>query len=90
MTFLPTILRILAFAIAFGVTAFWVNGGSHTGWSMNKVPVILTDEITGIEYTEYEDRYVPGIEVLGGGWVAALVLGGISVFIKSRQSRNNS
>jgi len=75
---LSKFLRIAALLVAVGVTVFWLSSGAHTGWSMNKVPVTLTDEITGIEYTEYEDRYVPGLEILIGAWGGSVVLFGAS------------
>ena len=63
-----------------------MSRGSHTGWSMDKVPVQLVDEITGIEYTEYEDRYVPGIEFLGAGIAFAGLVFGLT-FIGYRQDK---
>ncbi|MCC5022845.1 MAG: hypothetical protein J6386_08655 [Candidatus Synoicihabitans palmerolidicus] len=41
---------------------------------MDKVPGQLVDEITGIEYTKYEDRFIPGIDVLAGGIVGAGII----------------
>jgi len=45
---------------------------------MNKVPITQTDEITGLTYIEYEERYVPGLEVLIGALGGCAVLFGAS------------
>lgn len=59
-------IRLLVLLVTGLVFGFWLSAGAHTGWSMDRVPVEQTDEITGLVFTTYEDRYVPGIEVLGG------------------------
>ena len=64
-------LVLLGTGLVFG---FWLSAGAHTGWSMDRVPVEMTDEITGLVYTEYEERYVPGIEVLGGAFAVGALL----------------
>ncbi len=75
------IVRVLAVVVVVGVLSFWAMRGAHTGWSMDKVPTTLTDEITGLTYTAYEDRYVPGIEILGGGLLAGAGLFGVSYLL---------
>lgn len=63
---------------------YWGTQGAHRGWSMNKVPTQQTDEITGLSFTTYEDRFVPGIEVLVGsvGSGAALLL--VAFFVRRK------
>lgn len=79
-------LRIAAVVLAGAVTGFWITSGAHTGWSMNKVPITQTDEITGLTYTEYEERYVPGLEVLIGAWGGSVILFGASFVGRRSQS----
>ena len=74
MASLRNLLRIIA-ALLIAVTAgYWFVAGAHRGWSMDQVPMEQIDEITGLTYTIYEERYVPGIEVLGSGVGLGLLL----------------
>jgi len=79
------ILRLVsAFCLVFGIV-YWSGKGAHTGWSMNRVPVAQIDEITGIEFITYEDRFVPGIEWLGGAVGLAVLFFGLSFFFRTKQ-----
>ncbi len=71
-------LRWFAFVVLAVAVGFWVVRGAHRGWSQNRVPVQEVDEITGIDYVRYEDRFVPGVDFLGGGVAASLILFGLS------------
>lgn len=59
---------------------WWGMTGVHLGWSMNRVPVVQLDEITGIEYTTYDERFVPGIEIAGGFLLLSLVFLALALF----------
>jgi len=61
-----------------GTVGFWALQGAHRGWSQNRVPVSQVDEITGIEYVTYEERFVPGIDWLGAGSGIASVIFALS------------
>jgi uncharacterized membrane protein SpoIIM required for sporulation len=78
-----TIRAIVVLAVA-GLLAFWLSAGAHTGWSMNRVPIEQTDEITGLVFTTYEERYIPGIEVLGGGLVLGALLFATTFFLPKK------
>jgi hypothetical protein len=82
-------LRLVALALLLGTVGFWAAKGAHTGWSQNQVPVKQTDEITGIEFVTYEQRFVPGVEFLGAGTGLAVGLFAVSLFFK-RKSNNPS
>ncbi len=79
-------LRVVAAVVLAAAAGFWAAKGAHTGWSMDKVPVKQTDEITGIEFVTYEDRYVPGVDFLGlaGGLAAGLFA--VSFFVQRKTS----
>jgi hypothetical protein len=77
------LLRSLAGLTVLGATAYWWFAGAHRGWSMHRVPVPAVDEITGLEYVLYEDRFVPGVEYLAGAVVVALLLHGLSFLFRS-------
>ncbi len=87
---IPKALIVSGILITVAAIGLWASGGFHTGWSQDKVPVQKVDPITEIEYTEYEDRYVAGIEVLIGGIIFGdvLLLGGI--FLNRRSKKQNS
>ena len=61
---LRLILRILAFVLILASTAFWISTGSHTGFSKDRVEIPQVDPITQIEYVDYEERFVMGVEFL--------------------------
>ena len=81
------ILRLLALVLALATTAIWAAKGAHTGWSQDRVPVRQVDEITGLEHITYEDRYVPGLEVLGAGLGLAGLLLTVAVFLPRKSSQ---
>ena len=79
-------LRLAALVIFVAVIAWWAASGRHTGWSRNQVPVTKTDEVTGIEYVEYQKRFVPGIDMIAVGAGLSSVLFAISFFIGKRKN----
>lgn len=83
------LLRLLALFILIGTVSWWHSAGQNRGWTKNHVDVMLTDEITGIEYPgEPEKRFVPGVDFLAAGAAISLVLTGLSflpVFRKKPQ-----
>jgi len=58
------ILRILALVLILASTVFWISTGSHTGFSKDRVEIPQVDPITQIEYVDYEERFVLGVEYL--------------------------
>jgi len=76
--------RWLALVVLLATVIFWAVKGAHRGWSQDRVPVPQVDEITGIEYVTYEERFVPGVDMLAGGIGAALALFAISFFFRPK------
>lgn len=87
---LPTVLRVVAAMLLVATVGFWAAKGARTGWTMNQVPVKQTDEITGIEFVTYEERFVPGIEFLGGGTGLAAGLFVVSLLFKRKTTNPSS
>ena len=58
------VFRILALVLILVSTAFWISTGSHTGFSKDRVEIPQVDPITQIEYVDYEERFVMGVEFL--------------------------
>ena len=81
---------ILAGLVVLITLGLWASGGFHTGWSQNQIPVNGVDEITGIEFTTYEDGFVAGLDVLIGGLVAAAGIVGISIGVSTFQARSQA
>ncbi len=65
------VLLILVVVIDIAVIGTWLALGAHPGWSMTQVPVKKIDPITEIEFTEYDQRFVPGVDFLGAGLVGS-------------------
>jgi hypothetical protein len=77
-------IRLISAVLLVSTVGFWAVKGAHTGWSMNQVPGKQTDEVTGIEYVTYEQRFVPGVEFLGGGVGLAAGLFALSFFFQRK------
>jgi hypothetical protein len=45
------------------------------GWSQTRVPVPKTDTVTTITFTDYEERFLPGLDFLAAG-----LLGSAAIF----------
>ncbi len=85
-----TTLRVLAALVFIAALGFWLAQGANRGWTKNQVPVKIVDEVTGIEGVRWERRFVPGVEFLGAGVVAAGILAGFSfLFHKKRTGGGN-
>ncbi len=76
------LLRILGALFALGIFSYWAAAGWNTGFTKDKIEIRKTDEITGIEYPEYKDHFLPGIEFLALGTAVGLALIAITFFRK--------
>jgi len=63
----------------------WIATGLHTGWTKTQVAIEQVDEITGIEFVVYEDRFVAGIDFLGGGFLVAGAMLMVALFFELRK-----
>ena len=72
------ILRILALVLILVSTVFWVSTGSHTGFSKDRVEIPQVDPITQIEYVDYEERFVLGVELLALAYGLGVTIFGLS------------
>jgi len=82
-------LRALAALCLLGVIATWFALGANRGWTKTSVAIPKIDEITGIEYSVSEARFIPGIEFLAIGIGLALTVAAITflpIFTKSSSS----
>ena len=72
------VLRISALVLILVSTVFWISTGSHTGFSKDRVEIPQVDPITQIEYVDYEERYVMGVEFLALAYGLSVTSFGLS------------
>jgi hypothetical protein len=84
------ILRMAALLVAVAAVAAWAAMGANCGWTKDSVPVKHTDEITGITVDIYQRQFVPGIDLLVGALLGAVVLAGISFLFDRKQTQTSS
>ena len=77
-----TALRTLALILALAAVSLWLATGANRGWTKNSREVKKLDEITGIEGITHEKAFLPGVDFLGAGLVAAIGLAGVSFFFR--------
>ena len=61
------LLRALAALSAVAIVACWISLGAHMGWSQTRIPVERTDAVTATTFTDYEERFLPGVDFLVAG-----------------------
>lgn len=74
LAFMRTGCRIAALGAVVVTLALWFFGGPNFGWTKTRVPVTVKDELTGLEGVNWEKRFLPGLDFLGAGLAAGLVL----------------
>ncbi len=82
-------LQILAAVLAIATISLWVGKGANAGWTKNRVQVKTVDPVTEIEQVEWQEQFLPGLDVLGGGLAVAgtLIVG--SLFIRKQTKQQN-
>ena len=84
-------LRLLALAIVFSSLGWWLSAGANRGWTKNKVPVKVVDEVTGIEgTTSYRKQFIPGVDFLAEGAGAAVLCVGLSFLFRTKPPAQTS
>ena len=77
-------MRLFALALLLGGLGLWLASGANRGWTKTSVAVKTLDDVTGIEAIEYQRRFVPGLDFLGGAMLAAATLAGLSFFFRNQ------
>jgi len=77
-----TSLRVVAALLALGVVSYWFFAGSNIGWTKTSVAEKFKDPVTEIEVNRYVKHFVPGVDFLAAGLVAAGALAGASFFFR--------
>jgi hypothetical protein len=74
------------FALSFGI---WGFGGFHTGWTQTTIEVHGVDDITGIEYTQTKEGFVPGIEFPVAGAAGGLLFTALALLVPTKNRQDN-
>lgn len=78
------ILRIIALILIVGALAVWAATGANRGWTKNKVQIKTVDEVTGLEGIQWQDKFVPGVDLLAASTLGTGVLVGISFLFRTK------
>lgn len=81
--------RLIAFGLFLAGVMAWLSGGARAGFYRAYHVEMKVDEITGLEYPEQIEAFLPGIESLGLGFFAFAALLGISSLVESRVGRRS-
>jgi hypothetical protein len=80
-------LQVLALIIAVGALGLWALLGANRGWTRTTVPVKTVDEVTGIEGIQYQKKFVPGVDLLGGALLGSALFAGSSILFRKKQQK---
>jgi hypothetical protein len=84
-------LQILAGLIAVAVVSVWfVKGASTRWWTQNRVQVMTPDPVTEIEAPVWQEKFLPGLDFLGGGLGLATALAFASRFIRANTNNKQT
>ncbi len=80
-------LRVFALTIAVGALGLWALLGANRGWTRTSVPVQTTDEVTGIQGIQYQKKFVPGLDLLGGALLGSAMFAATSLLFRQKQQQ---
>jgi hypothetical protein len=80
------LLRIAGPVVFLIGVLIWLTGGARAGFSNDRIVTVVTDEITGIEQTIYEDGFEPGIEFIAVGFFGLSTLVAASAFFENKRN----
>ena len=79
---MKTALRTLALILALATVTGWLVAGANRGWTKTSREERKLDEVTGIEGITNVKTFLPGVDFLGAGLLAAAGLAGVSLFFR--------
>ncbi|MFM1768931.1 MAG: hypothetical protein RJA22_1460 [Verrucomicrobiota bacterium] len=74
--------RLAALLVLLATVGLWWQGGFDLGWTKTSVLRMQQDPVTGIEAPVWEKAFVPGVDFVAGGALAATLLFGSSFFCR--------
>jgi hypothetical protein len=78
------VLRIFGAFFVLAIFAYWAAAGWNRGWTKDKIAAPKLDEVTGIEYVEFQDHFVPGIDFLTLGSCIGIAIAGSTFFFRKK------
>jgi len=82
------LLRALAALSAVAIVACWISLGTHMGWSQTRIPVERTDAVTATTFTDYEERFLPGVDFLVAGLLGSAAIFALTLVMPNSQGGN--
>jgi hypothetical protein len=86
---MKTALRTLAAVLALATVAAWLATGANRGWTKTSREIRTLDEITGIEGISHEKAFLPGVDFVGAGLLAAMVCAGAAFLFRKPNHKLN-
>ena len=84
------LLRIVAVVLVMAAAGLWLAKGANRGWTKTSVTKKTVDDVTGIEGVTYEKGFIPGVDFLTAGLLAAVALTGVSFLYRNKQTQPKS
>ena len=82
-------LQVVAVILALAIVGTWAALGGNRGWTKTSREVRTLDEVTGIEGITNVKTFLPGVDFLGVGLLAAAGLAGVSCFFRKPNKITN-
>ena len=82
------VVRALAALSAVAVIASWILLGAHVGWSEIYIPVQRTNAVTATTVSDYEERFLPGLDFLVAGLLGSAAIFALTVVMPNSQESN--
>jgi hypothetical protein len=86
LAFVKKALRILAVMVLLAAGVLWAAKGANCGWTKTNIKHETPDPVTGLTGVAYDMGFVPGVDFLAAAALAAGVMAGASLLVKSKDA----
>lgn len=76
------LFRWTALLVVLATLGLWWHGGREAGWTRTRILREQPDPVSGLRRPTWEPAFVPGVDFLAGGALAATLLVGASFFCR--------
>ena len=81
------LLRLLALVLVVAALGVWLATGMNRGWTKTTKPNGTVDEVTGLVDQTPVKAFQPGVDFLGAAIVGAVILTGLSFFLRNQNKQ---